>query len=107
MGSIATLGSVSSALNQTRSAQSLPSKTSGTSGINFTDTVVLESIPSSVHLEQLVQGNPSDFQQTLANAVRDLRQAASEASDPSEAGYLSALADKFQVEQETGILLPL
>lgn len=57
-------------------------------------------MPLSAQVEQLQGTDASTFQAVLSDAIRKLRAAASESSDPVEAAYLSDLANRFQWLEE-------
>lgn len=59
------------------------------------DQVELATVPPLASTEQLQTSGPS-YQAVLGDAVRTLRAAASQSSDPIEAAYLLGLAGRFQ-----------
>jgi hypothetical protein len=66
------------------------------------DQVQLATVPLAAQVEQLQRTDASSLQAVLSDAIRKLRSAASESSDPVEAGYLSDLANRFQWLEEAG-----
>ena len=112
MSSIAnTLNSINSSLLQEIGNYLSPSQTS--SGANATPTATTAA-PDSANLSQagqLFQGlqqlestNPTDFTKVATDAAAQLQQAAQQATDPTQAGFLSNLANKFQQAAESGNL---
>jgi hypothetical protein len=55
-------------------------------------------------LKQLQTSDPAEFKQVVTDAATQLRNAASQATDPQQAGFLNNLADKFQTVASTGNL---
>jgi hypothetical protein len=110
MGSIPGFGSVASSFDRGTSINSshvsVSTSSSSSNRLAFEDSVALESVPSSPQLKHLASTDRTEFQQTVANAVRELRAAASQTSDSSKAGLLSSLANRFQQLEETGVVLP-
>jgi hypothetical protein len=103
---VASINSVGFGLNSiAESSPSTPSptRTTATAAPGSQDIVEIATVPSMSQLEPLQSGNPSQFQAVLSDAVRQLRAAAWQATDPIEAAYLSGLADRFQRLEETGI----
>ena len=67
------------------------------------DEVHLSAIPLTALAEQQLQDKePPNLQAVLGDAVRNLKAAASQSSDPIQAAYLSGLADRFQQLEESG-----
>jgi hypothetical protein len=67
------------------------------------DQVQLAKIPVVALAEQQIQDkNPPNLQAVLGDAIRNLRAAALQSTDPVEAAYLSGLADRFQRLEEAG-----
>lgn len=67
------------------------------------DQVHLSTVPFTALAEQQLQDKePPNLQAVLGDAVRNLRAAASQSSNPMEAAYLSGLADRFQRLEESG-----
>ncbi len=104
MGSIPRLTAVGDAIGQ--EPHSPVSYRTPSSKLALQDTVELDTVPSSPQLRHMESTNRSEFQQTLASAVRQLRAAASQTADSSKAGLLTSLANKFQQLEETGVILP-
>jgi hypothetical protein len=67
------------------------------------DQVQLATIPFMAQAEQQFQDkNPPNLQAVLGDAIRNLRAAALQSTNPVEAAYLSGLADRFQRLEDTG-----
>ncbi len=66
------------------------------------DRIEISSIPTLSQAEQTGGSNPTQFQAVLTDAVRELKAAAVQTSDPFEAAYFLDLAGKFQALQESG-----
>jgi hypothetical protein len=60
------------------------------------DQAQLATVPLSAQVQEIHRTDPSSFQAVLSDAIRKLRAAAAESSDPAEAAYLSGLANGFQ-----------
>ena len=102
MASIPGAPGVFNSVDQSPSGQS-PSHSSKPDQSNnpaLSDTVALESVPLLPQVEQLKATNVSEFQRTLTNAVRELRVAANDTTDPLQASYFLGLANRFQQLQE-------
>jgi hypothetical protein len=67
------------------------------------DQVHLATIPLTSQAEQqLLAKVPPNLPAVLGEAIRNLRAAAVESSNPIDAAYLSGLADRFERLQATG-----
>jgi len=62
--------------------------------------VATPPVPSLSQVEPLLTANPLKFEAVLSDAVRQLRVASRETSDPVKAAYYSTLADRFQRLQD-------
>lgn len=77
-------------------------KPSGSAAATSPDLVEISAIPSLIQVQQIQTFDPSQYQTVLTVAVRELKAAALQTSDPFEVAYLLDLAGKFQQLQETG-----
>jgi hypothetical protein len=107
MGSSAKMGLISNLgeLTSTGSSQTSfpPSSARVQPAPQTDDEVHLSTVPITALAEQQLQDKePPNLQAVLGDAVRNLRAAASESSNPMEAAYLSGLADRFQRLEESG-----
>ncbi len=59
------------------------------------DQVQLATVPLLAQVEEIQKTDTSSFQAVLSDAIRKLRVAAAETSDPTEAAYFSDLANRF------------
>jgi hypothetical protein len=108
---VGSINSVASNLTALGESVSGPSNPASTRAANHTtpasalqDVVAVATVPSLSQVEPLQKtGNPSQFQVVLTDAVRQLRAAAFQTTDPIEAAYLSSLADRFQQMEESGV----
>jgi hypothetical protein len=66
------------------------------------DWVQIANVPAFVQVEPLQATNPAQFQLVLSDAIRQLRAAEFQTTDPIQRAYLASLADRFQKLQETG-----
>jgi hypothetical protein len=66
------------------------------------DLVEIANVPALVQIEPLQTANPTRFQSVLSDAIRQLREAEFQTTDPEERAYLAGLADRFQQLQEIG-----
>ncbi len=66
------------------------------------DQVQLATVPLLAQVEQIRKADASSFRAVLGDAIRKLRVAAAETSDPREAAYFSDLANRFQRLEEAG-----
>jgi hypothetical protein len=67
------------------------------------DQVHLATIPLTLQAEQQLQAKvPPNLPAVLGEAIRNLRAAAVDSSNPIDQAYLSGLADRFQRLQESG-----
>jgi hypothetical protein len=72
------------------------------------DTVGISKIAQFFQkLEQLETSNPTEFKKELTDIAAKLKGAAQNESDPSQARFLSNLADRFQKAADTGDLSAL
>ena len=55
-------------------------------------------------LQKLQNTDPAEFKKALTDAAKKLKDAAGQQSDPTAAGFLTNLADKFQQAADTGDL---
>jgi hypothetical protein len=62
--------------------------------------VATPPVPSVSQVEPLLTTNPIKFEAVLSDAVRQLRAASRETTDPVKAAYYSTLADRFQRLQD-------
>lgn len=62
--------------------------------------VATPPVPSVSQVEPLLTTNPLKFEAVLSDAVRQLRVASRETTDPVKAAYYSTLADRFQRLQD-------
>jgi hypothetical protein len=118
MGSITTtLNSVDSYLmNEIDGANSTTPTDSSTSGSSTAAGAIGTSSSDSVNfsqagqlfqqLQELQTTDPTGFKQVTANAASQLQQAAQQATDPSQASFLSNFAAKFQQASQVGNLSP-
>ncbi len=68
------------------------------------DEVHLATIPLTLQAEQQLQAKvPPNLPAVLGEAIRNLRAAAVDSSNPIDAAYLSGLADRFERLQESGV----
>ena len=65
------------------------------------DQVQLATVPLSAQIDQLSRTDPSSLKKVLRDSIQELRAAASQCSDPTEAAYLTGLANGFQRLEET------
>lgn len=102
MGAISNLGELSSVgASYSSAAAAAPARLQAATPA--VDQVHLSTIPSTTLAEQqLLDKNPPNLQAVLGDAVRNLRAAALQSSDPIEVAYLSGLADRFQRLEESG-----
>ncbi len=114
MGSINTLGSTLSTINQsllTELSSYLPAKSTANTAastpvsgdsVNFSEVGQLFQ-----ELQQLQTSDPAALKKVLEDAATKFSAAAQQATDPTQANFLSNLADKFQKAADTGDLSAL
>jgi hypothetical protein len=83
--------------SSTRAATTAPAVT------DLRDLVDVSTVPALSQVEPLQTRNPEQFQAVLTDAVRQLRAAAFQTTDPVEAAYLSSLANRFQRLELSGV----
>lgn len=66
------------------------------------DLVELANVPSLVQIAPLQTSSPTEFQSVLSDAIRQLREAEAQTTDPATLAFLSGLADRFQQLQQIG-----
>jgi hypothetical protein len=112
MGSIAnTLNSINTSLLQEIGSYLSPSQTSSGANANPTTATAAPDSANLSEVGQLFQGlqklestNPTDFKKVAADAAAQFQQAAQQAADPTQASFLSNLANKFQQAAASGNL---
>jgi len=114
MGSINTLGSTLSTINQsllTELSSYLPTKSTANTAastpvsgdsVNFSEVGQLFQ-----ELQQLQTSDPTALKKVLEDAATKFSTAAQQATDPTQANFLTNLADRFQKAADTGDLSAL
>ena len=67
------------------------------------DLVEIANVPAIVQIEPLQAANPTRFQLVLSDAIRQLKEAELQTTDPAARAYLVSLAERFRRLQETGV----
>jgi hypothetical protein len=88
--------------NSARSSPPAAGGTSNTANPVLEDLVEIANVPSLDQIASLQTSNPTEFQSVLSDAIRQLRQAESQTTDPAALAFLTSLADRFQQLQEVG-----
>ena len=115
MSSINSLGSTLNSINQSllteigsfMKNQASSSANTNASGTASTDTLNFSQVGQLFQeLSQLQTSNPAEFKQVVTDAANKLTAAASQATDPAQAQFLTNLADKFQQAAQDGNMTP-
>jgi len=114
MGSINTLGSTLNTINQsllTELSSYLPTKNTAnpaTSAPVSGDSVNFSQVGQLFQdLQQLQTSDPTALKKVLEDAATKFSTAAQQATDPTQASFLTSLADRFQKAADTGDLSAL
>ena len=113
MGSINTLGSTLNTINQsllTELSSYLPTKSTANPAANAVsaDSVNFSQVGQLFQeLQQLQTSDPTALKKVLEDAATQFSAAAQQATDPTQASFLSSLADRFQKAADTGDLSAL
>jgi len=100
--SSSTLTTSTTDVSSSAGAASSTAKTASTVASTTPDLIEISAVPSLFEAQQVQAHDPSQYQTVLTDAVRELKAAALQTSDPFEVAYLLDLAGKFQQLQETG-----
>ena len=92
---------------ESRSAQSNPlaaGAATKASHVNpdLQDLVEIANVPSLVQIAPLQTSSPTELQSVLSDAIRQLKAAEAQTTDPATLAFLTGLADSFQQLQEFG-----
>ena len=114
MGSINTLGSTLSTINQSLLAELssvLPTKNTANTAASTPvsgDSANLSQVGQLFQeLEQLQTSDPTALKKVLEDAAAKFSTAAQQSTDPTQASFLTNLADRFQKAADTGDLSAL
>lgn len=113
MGSINTLGSTLNTINQsllTELSSYLPTKATANPASSAVsgDSVNFSQVGQVFQeLQQLQTSDPSALKKVLEDAATKFSTAAQQSTDPTQASFLSSLADRFQTAANTGDLSAL
>ena len=66
------------------------------------DSAEIANVPALVQIAPLQTSNPTEFQSVISGAIRQLREAEAQTTDPQELAFLTSLTDRFQQLQEVG-----
>ena len=117
MGSIGSIGSTLNSINQSLLAEissylstsktASGAGTTASSSASASDQVDFSQVAKLFQeLKQLQSSNPAEFKQVMTDAAKQLTAAAQQTTDPSQANFLSSLANKFQQASATGSMAP-